>query len=74
LEFPFGLKPKLFIPPDRSAVFFPYFIGAPSDTFLIGRCQFQGSSFQFLRQRRYALSRFPIANPPREVAVFASLG
>jgi hypothetical protein len=36
-KFPFSLEPKLFIPSDWSAVFFPDFAGAPSDLIYGGR-------------------------------------
>ena len=69
-EFPFGLEPKLFIPSNWPVVFFPDFPGALSDFFFIGFCQIAGSLFQLRCQGQYAPDRFPIAYPPREVAVF----
>jgi hypothetical protein len=68
-KFAFGLEPKLFISSYRAVVFFPDFPGALSDFFFVGLCQSSGSLFQLRCQGQYALDRFPIAYPPREVAV-----
>jgi hypothetical protein len=73
LKFPFRLEPELFIPSGRSAIFFPDFSGALSDSPLVGPRQGAGPVFQFFRQCQYALSCFPVANPPREVAVLIGL-
>jgi hypothetical protein len=72
-KFPFGLEPKLFIPSNWPVVFFPDFPGALSDFFVVGFCQSAGSLFQLRCQGQYALDRFPIAYPPREVAVLIGL-
>jgi hypothetical protein len=72
-KFPFGLEPKLFIPSDWPVVFFPDFPGTLSDFFFVGFCQNAGSLFQLRCQGQYALDRFPIAYPPREVAVLIGL-
>jgi hypothetical protein len=69
-KFPFGLEPKLFIPSNWPVVLFPDFPGALSDFFFVEFCQSPGSLFQLRCQGQYALDRFPIAYPPREVAVF----
>jgi hypothetical protein len=66
-KFPFGLEPKLSIPSNWPVVLFP---GALSDFFFVEFCQSAGSLFQLRCQGQYALDRFPIAYPPREVAVF----
>jgi hypothetical protein len=68
-KFLFRLEPELFIPSGWFAIFFPDFSGALSDSPLVGPRQGAGSVFQFFRQCQYALSCFPVANPPREVAV-----
>jgi hypothetical protein len=72
-KFPFGLKPEFFIPSRWPAILFPDFPGAFSDSPLVGSRQVAGAVFQFFRQHHDALSRFPIANPPREIAVLAGL-
>jgi hypothetical protein len=72
-KFPFGLEPKLFIPSSWPVVFVPDFPGALSDFFFVGFCQSAGSLFQVRCQGQYALNRFPIADPPREVAVLVGL-
>jgi hypothetical protein len=71
LKFPFGSQPKLFITTHRSAVFFPDFPGALSNSTFAGSCQGAGSLFQFFRQQRYISGRLPIANPPREFAILS---
>ena len=72
-KFPFGLEPKLFIPSNWPVVLFPDFPGALSDFFFVEFCQSAGSLFQLRCQGQYAPDRFPIAYPPREVAVFFCL-
>jgi hypothetical protein len=72
-KFAFGLEPKLFISSYRAVVFFPDFPGALSDFFFVGFCQSAGYLFQLHCQGQYALNRFPIAYPPREVAVLIGL-
>ena len=72
-KFAFGLEPKLFISSYRAVVFFPDFPGALSDFFFVGFCQSAGCLFQLHCQGQYALNRFPIAYPPREVAVLIGL-
>jgi hypothetical protein len=72
-KLPLSLEPKLYIPSDGLVVFFPDFPGALSDLFFVGLCQGAGSLLQFFRQSQYALNRFPIGYPPREVAVLMGL-
>src|SRR5467141_3234443 len=47
--------------------------GALSDFFFVGFCQSAGSLFQLRCQGQYTLNRFPIAYPPRELAVLVGL-
>jgi hypothetical protein len=68
-KLPFSLIPKLLIPPERSAIFFPDFSGAHSNAIFIGSRQSKRPQFQFFRQPQYPLRRFRIVNHPGQVAV-----
>jgi hypothetical protein len=74
LQFPLGLEPELLISANRSAIFLPDFAGALLNLLFVGLCHAAGSLFQFFRQGQYALDRFSIAYPPREVSVLVGLG
>src|SRR5215217_4350181 len=74
MKFAFGLEPKLDVPPERFAIFFPNFTGALADTPLVGPCQCDGPSSAFFGHCPYASGSFPVANPSCEVAVFLGLG
>jgi hypothetical protein len=68
-KLPFRFEPKLFISSRGSAVLFPDFPSAPPNSIFGRLCQNTGSTFQFFRERQYALYRFSIAYPTSEAAV-----
>jgi hypothetical protein len=72
-KFPFSLKPELFIPANRAAIFFPDFARTLSDASFIGMRQRASPLLKFLRQEQYASDRFPVADPSREIPVLVRL-
>jgi hypothetical protein len=72
-EIPVQPGAKTLHPFRRADCFLPRFRGRAFGSFFVGPCQSAGSLFQFFRQSQYALDRFPIGYPPREIAVLIGL-
>jgi hypothetical protein len=71
-KFPFGLQPELHIPPRRSVVFFPDFLGAREFSLRWASPE-RGLAVSILHQSQDNLHGFPITNPPREITVLVGL-
>jgi len=68
-EFTLSPEPKLFIPPGWPAIFLPDFPGAISDFGFVWVRHSAGSLLQFVSQGQYAVDRFVVADPLRELAI-----